>query len=280
MHFLGLILASLIVLATGAQAKPTHRCNTGASSQIYLANASPQTQARMAAAVVRPETDADLYARLWEPLQAVVVSSWVLLNMDPFQDLPEIVAAIRADPLVASLGITSAGDNGGICLSVMPPPSYQRVTEYHNTILNHYFLSSTPEENASIDSGGAGPGWLKTGESFQAIPPNVCYGSQRVFRFYGPGPNSHFYTADPNECGALRTQKSGWNPEGIAFGAALPQSGLCPSTQYTPVYRLYNNRWMFNDSNHRYTIRTDIYQQMIAKGWVGEGVALCVRDGR
>ena len=203
----------------------------------------------------------------------------VVLSMDPFQDLPEIITSIRADPLAASLGIFQVEDNGGVCFATSPPPQYQRVTEYHNTILNHYFLSSSTEENTFIDSGGAGPGWVRTGESFLTIPPGSCYQSDRVFRFYGPEPNSHFYTADPNECGGLRTQKSGWNAESVAFGARLPQNGLCADARYTPVYRLYNNRWMFNDSNHRYTIRTNIYQQMIDKGWIGEGVALCVRNG-
>lgn len=283
MHILILFLAILLVLPSGAQAGATQRCNTGASSQIYFYEMSEQTQSRVTAAVAQPESDAELYARLWEPLQAYALNRSVVLSMDPFQDLPEMIAAMRADPLVATLKISSIGDNGGACFATMPPPQYQRITEYHNTILDHYFLSSSTEENAFIDSGGAGFGWVRTGESFLAIPPDVCYQSDRVFRFYGPGPNSHFYTADPNECGGLRTQISGWQAEGIAFGAVLPQDGLCPYsvyTPYTPVYRLYNNRWMFNDSNHRYTIRADTYQQMIGKGWIGEGVTLCIRNGR
>lgn len=204
----------------------------------------------------------------------------IVLDMDPFQDVREMVDTMRSDPQIVSLGISAIGDNGGVCFATMPVPTYQRVTEYHNTLLNHYFLSSTKQENEILDSGGAGPGWVRTGETFLTIPPDVCYQSDRVFRFYGPQPNSHFYTADPSECGYLRNVDSGWKPEGIAFGAVLPKLGMCPSIYYTPVYRLYNNRWMFNDSNHRYTTRQDVYQEMLDKGWVGEGVALCVRDGR
>ncbi len=33
---------------------------------------------------------------------------------------------------------------------------------------------------------------------------------------------------------------------------------------------------MYNDSNHRYATDPAIYQQMIAQGWIGEGVALCL----
>ena len=285
MRIVHFIIASMLVLSFETHAGLTQQCNTGASSQIYLYGMNAATQSRIVAAVTQPATDAELYARLWEPRKAEPVSTslsnlMVILHMEPFQDLSEMIAAMRSDPQITALGISGIGDNGGVCLAALPVPMYQRVTEYHNTLLNHYFLSSTTQENESIDSGAAGPGWVRTGESFLTIPPDVCYGSQRVFRFYGPQPNSHFYTSDTNECGNLRKPESGWNPEGIAFGATLPQLGQCPDSSYTPVYRLYNNRWKFNDSNHRYTIRTDIYQQMIGNGWIGEGVAFCVRDGK
>lgn len=271
---------AVIDLSAGPPVGPTLRCNTGASSEIVLSGLSNETTRRIRQAVERPAKDPALYSRLWAPRQARVQNfTSVVLSMDPLQDLPEMATSIRADPLVAALGFSSVQYHADSCVA-FSPPSFQRITEYYNIGLKHYFLSSSEAENASIESGRAGPGWVRTGESFLASPPNTCGLSDRVFRFYGPGPNSHFYTADPNECGGLRTQKSGWNAEGVAFGAKLPQNGLCPSALYTPVYRLYNNRWMFNDSNHRYTIKPDIYQQMIAQGWIGEGVALCVRDGK
>lgn len=284
MRALSFFLALLLPLSQGVQGKPTQRCNTGYSSQIWLYQMSEQTQTRIASAVARPSSDADLFARLWQPLRAeastsVLENRSVVLFMDPFQDLPEMMAAMRADPMIAALGIASVSDNGGVCFALNPAPGYQRVTEYHNTFLDHYFLSSSTLENDIIDTGGAGAGWIRTGESFLTIPPDYCQASDRVFRFYGSGTNSHFYTADPDECGGLRTSQSGWLAEGVAFGARLPQNGACPSAAYTPVYRLYNNRWMFNDSNHRYTLKPDIYRQMIDKGWIGEGVALCVRNG-
>jgi len=34
-------------------------------------------------------------------------------------------------------------------------------------------------------------------------------------------------------------------------------------------------RWMYNDSNHRYTRKKSEYDKLVAKGWAGEGVALC-----
>jgi hypothetical protein len=276
----------LVVLGLSAQveAAPTAKCNTGYSSQIWLYQMSQQTQSRLVDAVANPGSDPDLYQRLWAPLKAssstsVLSNRSVILTMDPFQDLPEMMSAMRADPVIATM-VSDIADNGGVCFATSPPPTFQRVTEYHNTVLDHYFLSSSPEENAIIDAGGAGPGWVRTGESFLTISPDYCSQSDRVFRFYGPGPNSHFFTADPSECGGLRKTASGWIGEGVAFGARVPVNGACPSSAYTPVYRAYNNRWMFNDSNHRYAIRTDVYRQMVDRGWIGEGVALCVRDGR
>ena len=35
-----------------------------------------------------------------------------------------------------------------------------------------------------------------------------------------------------------------------------------------PLYRLYNNR---PDANHRYTVSTQIRDEMLAKGWILEG---------
>jgi len=63
------------------------------------------------------------------------------------------------------------------------------VVEFYNTNLDHYFITADPNEAAAIDSGSAGPGWSRTGETFRSG------GNASVCRFYGsqsPGPNSHF----------------------------------------------------------------------------------------
>ena len=45
--------------------------------------------------------------------------------------------------------------------------------EFHNTILNHYFIASNPVEIASVLNGGAGPGWVLTWQHFKVFntPP-------------------------------------------------------------------------------------------------------------
>lgn len=53
-----------------------------------------------------------------------------------------------------------------------------------------------------------------------------------------------------------------------------PQGGACAAG--VPVYRLYNSRWMFNDSNHRYVTSASERAAMQAQGWIDEGARFCV----
>jgi hypothetical protein len=155
------------------------------------------------------------------------------------------------------------------------------VIEFYNTNLNHYFMTADTAEAAGIGQGAAGPGWIRTGYTFKAYPSTSApTGSAAVCRFYGTpgiGPNSHFYTADAGECAGVKKDK-GWFYEGIAYYSQLPGTSGC-ATGTVPLYRNYNNRWMHNDSNHRFTTDYSAYQQMIAKGWAAEGIVMCVGAG-
>jgi serine protease len=63
--------------------------------------------------------------------------------------------------------------------------------------------------------------------------------------------------------------------EGFAFYVRLPDAtGQC-ANPLVPVYRNYNNRAQFNDSNHRYTTDAAIYATMQSLGWVPEGIVFC-----
>jgi len=153
------------------------------------------------------------------------------------------------------------------------------VFEFYNAILDHYFLTISATEADTIDRGEAGPGWHRTARVFGAhadaasAPPAAV----PVCRFYGNvahgGPNSHFYTADPQECAAVQ-QDPGWRFEGIAFHARLPVAGACP-TGTVPVMRNYNQRFAQGDSNHRYTTDADLHAEMTAIGWAAEGTVIC-----
>ena len=179
----------------------------------------------------------------------------------------------------------------------LPPPAIEgSVVEYNNTIDfpsapgGHFFYTSDAAEQSYIDSGQAGH-FQRTGRSFNTggyVPVCRFYGSQT------PGPNSHFFSADQNECTGLKAlQKSPvptdvpqWNSEGNGFYAVaivVDANGNRTCLKGTvPVYRAYNNAYAQTekrnawDSNHRFsTSHAEIDQMVINYGWSDEGIAFC-----
>ncbi len=163
------------------------------------------------------------------------------------------------------------------------------VTEFYNTELGHYFMTPSEEEANGIDQGSAGPGWVRTGETFQAWSLLGSSSAANLCRLYGsvtPGPNSHFFTLSTQECSSLlaleqttpATQPR-WNFEQYSF-MAIPSSleapQPCPDDSL-PVYRAYNGGFQRGeDSNHRYVTDPALLQPMVQEGWIDEGVVFCV----
>ena len=172
-----------------------------------------------------------------------------------------------------------------MALAFPTPARPEPVVEYYNVDLGHYFLTIDPADVAAIEAGHAGRGWVKTGLAFSAYRHPIAEGAYcpgdcgvPVTRFYGTpglGPNSHFFTASKAEVDALRPPGTGWSLEHVAFSIPVPDaSGQCAAGR-VPVHRLYNNRWMVNDSNHRYVTDAGERDRTVAKGWTYEGVAFC-----
>ncbi|MEP7083330.1 MAG: DUF1800 family protein, partial [Betaproteobacteria bacterium] len=159
------------------------------------------------------------------------------------------------------------------------------VVEFYNTSLKHYFVTASVAEATGIDAGTAGPGWVRTTGRFSAfLNPGDDSGLLAVCRFYGStaidpvsglrrGPNSHFYTSDAAECAQVK-QDPGWTYEGIAYYIRGATGTSC-ATDSQPVYRSYNNGYLRNDSNHRYTTDLSVQQKMGAQGYSAEGVVMC-----
>ena len=159
------------------------------------------------------------------------------------------------------------------------------VVEFYNTTLKHYFVTANPVEAAGIDAGGAGPGWVRTSGRFSAfLNPGDTDGLLAVCRFYGStaidpatglrrGPNSHFYTSDAAECEQVK-HDAGWTYEGIAFYIHPTAGGGC-AAGLQPVYRSYNNGYLRNDSNHRYTTDLTVQSKMPTQGYSPEGIVMC-----
>ena len=164
-------------------------------------------------------------------------------------------------------------------------PADATIVEFQNATLGHYFITANTAEASAIDAGAAGPGWTRTGQTWKAWANGPIPNATQVCRFYGStaidpatgsrrGPNSHFYTVQSGECAQVKLD-AGWMYEGAgSFWMLKSSNGLCASGSQ-PVYRMYNNRYSHNDSNHRYTTSAAIYAQMVAAGWSGEGVAMC-----
>ena len=151
--------------------------------------------------------------------------------------------------------------------------------EFYNTNLDHYFIAGSQAEVDIILAGGAGPGWVLTNQSHKIYldaPPGGPPVNQ-VCRFYGAtvgGPNSHFFAADAAACEAVK-RMAGWAYEGLAF-RVVPQlaTGKCP-TGMLEVRRAYNDRFRFNDSNHRYSTSDSTMREMSRRNWFVEGTAWC-----
>ncbi|MEP7083903.1 MAG: hypothetical protein ABI854_04125, partial [Betaproteobacteria bacterium] len=175
-----------------------------------------------------------------------------------------------------------------LAIDVLPKITPQMVTvyEFYNQSLDRYFRTASDAEAAAIRANPA-TGERDTGQTFKAWTSNAYpAGASPVYRFYGsvtPGPNSHFFTADINEARLLqRTELDApatvkrWNYEELSFAIKSSSDGSCPADAPVRIYRAYNNGFARGvDSNHRYLVDFNLYAQMIAQGWVGEGVAMC-----
>jgi hypothetical protein len=158
-------------------------------------------------------------------------------------------------------------------LSEPPPSATVPVIEYFYATFDHYFITANSEEISGLDH-GAHPGWVRTGLQFNAYAaPNEH--SVPVCRFFSSAAfapkSSHFYTPFATEC-AIRQMDPGWSLESAdAFDIAVPAADGSCAAGLTPVYRLYNNG-QGGAPNHRYTTDLAARAQMIAQGWVPEGI--------
>ncbi|MGE5097031.1 MAG: hypothetical protein ACM3SO_18000 [Betaproteobacteria bacterium] len=154
------------------------------------------------------------------------------------------------------------------------------MSEWVNELTGHYVLLDA-FESSQVAAGSAGPGWERTGHQFTESDAATNFAPPGTFklvcRFYSPANNSHFFTANPDECESLKNPESGWVFEKNAFFVTSigPQ---CPGG-LVPIYRVYNNRHALHDANHRFTPDATTRDEMIAAGWIDEGVAWCALSG-
>lgn len=196
--------------------------------------------------------------------------------------------ASHASILDESITVDDFGDEPArACYSIYP---HVYLTEYYNVLLNQFFYTQPCSNDEEIIwSGAAGPGWRRTFREFGVWIHNA--GGTRVCRFYGsvwPGPNSHFFTADPTECAFLQSLPKGppdqprWNLESDnAFSVVALDAtgtGCSDSRGKVLIRRYYNNGHLTGRTpSHRFVADTpDGKEEMRRAGWVDEGVRFCV----
>jgi lysyl endopeptidase len=149
------------------------------------------------------------------------------------------------------------------------------VVEYYNATLDDYFITPNQGEIQDLDN-GVHPGWVRTGLTFLAYSDPVVApaDAQPVCRFYvlPQVGDSHFYSADPVECGATAAEFAGtWVEESPSlFYIEVPNqsTGACPAGT-RPVFRFLNDA---NGLHHRYTAEVDVRDSIISDGgWTQEG---------
>jgi len=167
------------------------------------------------------------------------------------------------------------------------------VVEYIAKDANRFFITARPSEQAQLD---ALPSFARTGMQFQAfdgsiVPPAAptsentqpaqalaSLGAQPACRFFSPrergGSGTHFYGVR-GDCQLLNTF-AGFINEGYDFALHPAKAGTCPAATPIAVYRLFNNRAAQNDGNHRYVVSSTRRDEMLARGWIDEGVVFCV----
>jgi len=202
--------------------------------------------------------------------------------------------------LLAVLAVAAAREAGmarsEVRLPVKAAGETVTVVEYYNAALEHYFITADAGEIAVLDGGAFGGAWKRTGQGFAAWDINGApAGTVPVCRFFGTdryradgtriGANSHFYTADPDECAYVRTawqsvasdgqSYPAWTFESHAFAVRQPVTGACPADT-RPLHRAYNDAAR-GDPNHRYSTDPALLRAMA--GWTYEGLVMCLPLG-
>lgn len=152
-----------------------------------------------------------------------------------------------------------------------PAPPTTIVVEYVHAGFGHYFVTNLASEISALDA-GMFAGWTRTGRSFNGYTSGtdaivaVC----RFFTVAFSPKSSHFYTPFASECQGLKGSST-WQHEGETFFVELPDANGSCAGNSRPIYRLYNDG-AGGAPNHRYATDAALRSDMIARGWVSEGV--------
>lgn len=216
-------------------------------------------------------------ARLLDPTAVQGSFTFAVLFYGPLDNPPDVRSALQATG-----EFRFVAPNGMACFATSPPDAFGDVVEYFHDGLGHYFYATDPAEIAGLDNATGARGWARTGKHFRVLVQPGCpldrreQGAYRFFGKPGVGPSSHVFTVDRAEC-RIVDRSGAWLYESIPFWATPPNSrGGCTSADELALHRVWKP---FGESNHRFTTELAVVAEMEAKGWVNEGVAMCVKGG-
>jgi hypothetical protein len=130
------------------------------------------------------------------------------------------------------------------CSGLLAPLQAARAAEvsavefYHD--MGGFFFTTSPHEMTLLDT-GATPGWRRAYTEFKVedSPGPQLFPVCRFYTAKFAPRSSHFYTAFPEECAAVKANPD-WIYEGVAFYARLPEvTGACAAGTM-PIHRCYN----------------------------------------
>ncbi len=153
------------------------------------------------------------------------------------------------------------------------------VVEYYNKTIAAYFLTGRVAEQTVLDGVAD---FQRTGMSFVApaatgatVPlDTVC---RYRISIADSAFSSHFYGLSADCAVIASTALPNFFNEGLDFAVERPVAGVCPASSPAPVYRALRSMTPVDTPNHRYTVSLPSYQEMIRRGWIGEGVVFCVK---
>ena len=221
----------------------------------------------------RASSDPAFAARLGYPLDMQDNGTYTLLLYDALENPHD-----RAAALAATGEFRSAHANSYVCLATPAADRFADAVEYVHASLGHYFYTVDGAEIAGLDNGTGARGWVRTGKSFRVLVEPGCPVDRRdqvAYRFLGKpgvGPGSHVFTVDRRECRVVG-DSGAWLFESAPFRASpIDRHGGCLAGG-VPLYRIWKP---FGDSNHRFTTERAIVDEMVGRGWLDEGPAMCV----
>jgi len=234
------------------------------------------------ALVDRIERDAAFASRLGGFIQISPVlgglAEYVTLIYPTLDDPFDKVAVLEATGEFKYVAAAVLG-----CFATPPGDRFGVVIEYHHAGLGTYFYTANRDEATALDTGFPNGGWARSGKTFRVvlepgcIPHARAQGMQGAYRFFGKpgvGPSSHVFTIDRRECRIVH-DSGVWLYEGSPFwGTKVSSRGRCAIADEIPLHRLWRP---FGESNHRFTTDLATVGEMIDKGWVHEGVVMCVK---